>query len=68
VTGWKGQGGGGPSPCADPDPPAQPDDPVTESGTVVGHFMKYRGPLGDNTGTEPCNFDGPTPCVFALTK
>lgn len=67
VTGWKGQGGGA-SPCADPDPPAQPDDPVSESGTVVGHFMKYRGPLGDNSGTEPCNFDGPTPCVFALTE
>ena len=68
VTGWRGQGGGGPSPCANPDPPAQPDDPVSEAGTVVGHFMKYRGPLGNNTGTEPCNFDGPTPCVFALTK
>jgi hypothetical protein len=74
VTGWKGQGGHT-SPCANPpppadpnDPPIRPDDPVTESGTVVGHFMKYRGPLGDNTGTESCDFDGPTPCVFALTE
>jgi Putative Flp pilus-assembly TadE/G-like len=67
VTGWKGQGGGQ-SPCENPPAPAQPDDPVSESGTVVGHFMQYRGPLGDNTGTEPCNFDGPTPCVFALTE
>jgi hypothetical protein len=68
VTGWRGSGGAD-SPCQD-DPPgdALPDDPVTESGTVVGHFMKYRGPLGNNTGTQPCNFDGPTPCVFALTR
>jgi hypothetical protein len=68
VTGWKGQGGGGPSPCENPPAPAQADDPVSESGTVVGHFMKYRGPLGDNTGSRPCDFDGPTPCVFSLTE
>lgn len=69
VTGWRGQGGGGDGPCqADPPGDALPDDPVTESGTVVGHFMRYRGPLGDNTGSQPCNFDGPTPCVFALTR
>lgn len=67
VTGWKGQGGGT-SPCANPPAPAQADDPVTESGTVVGHFMQYRGPLGDTTGTAPCDFDGPTPCVFSLTR
>ena len=68
VTGWKGQGGHT-SPCADPDDPDTPaDDPVTEAGTVVGHWMKYRGPLGDSTGTQPCNPDSPTPCVFALTR
>jgi Putative Flp pilus-assembly TadE/G-like len=67
VTGWKGQGGHT-SPCANPPAPAHPDDPVTEAGTVVGHWMKYRGPLGDNTGTQPCNPDSPTPCVFALTE
>ena len=68
VTGWKGQGGHT-SPCADPDDPNdRPDDPVTEAGTVVGHWMKYRGPLGDSTGTQPCDPDSPTPCVFALTR
>ena len=68
VTGWKGQGGHT-SPCADPDDPDdRPDDPVSEAGTVVGHWMKYRGPLGDSTGTQPCNPDSPTPCVFALTR
>jgi hypothetical protein len=68
VTGWRGNGNGNPSPCVSPPAPAQADDPVAEAGTVVGHFMKYRGPLGDNHGTKPCNFDGPTPCVFALTE
>jgi hypothetical protein len=69
VTGWRGSGGGSNGPCqADPPGDALPDDPVTESGTVVGHFMRYRGPLGNTTGTQPCNFNGPTPCVFALTR
>lgn len=68
VTGWRGNGNGNPSPCVSPPAPAKPDDPVPQAGTVVGHFMKYRGPLGDNHGTKPCNFDGPTPCVFALTE
>lgn len=69
ITGWKGQGGNT-SPCANPTTPAgvPPDDPVTEAGTVVGHWMKYRGSLGDSSGTQPCDPDSPTPCSFALTE
>jgi Putative Flp pilus-assembly TadE/G-like len=68
VTGWKGQGGHT-SPCADPDNPDVPaDDPVAEAGTVVGHWMKYRGALGDSHGTRPCDPNSPTPCVFSLTE
>jgi len=68
ITGWRGQGGGNPSPCVNPPAPAHPDDPVTEAGTVVGHFMQYRGVLGDTHGTKPCDFTGPTPCVISLTE
>jgi Putative Flp pilus-assembly TadE/G-like len=68
VTGWKGQGGHT-SPCADPDDETiSADDPVTEAGTVVGHWMKYRGSLGNSHGTKPCDPNSPTPCSFRLTR
>jgi hypothetical protein len=67
VTGWRGNGGHS-GPCVNPPAPLPKDDPVAEAGSVVGHWMKYRGSLGDSSGTEPCNPDSPTPCVFALTE
>jgi hypothetical protein len=67
VTGWKGQGGH-PNPCQNPPAPMPKDDPVAEAGTAVGHWMKYRGSLGDSHGTRPCDPDSPTPCVFSLTE
>jgi hypothetical protein len=65
VTGWRGQGQNS-NPCQGASP--NPDDPVAEAGTVVGHFIKYVGPLDDSSGTEPCDFDSPNPCVSALTQ
>jgi hypothetical protein len=67
VTGWRGNGGQS-GPCVNPPSPIPKDDPVSESGTVVGHWMKYRGSLGDSHGTRPCDPNSPTPCVFALTE
>jgi hypothetical protein len=67
VTGWKGQGNADKNPCQDQTLP-RPDDPVAESATVVGHFMKYRGPIEGTPSSEACDLTDPTPCISALTE
>jgi hypothetical protein len=66
VTGWKGQPGDK-NPCQDQTLP-KPDDLVTESGTVLGHFIKYTGPIEGTPSSELCDFSGPTPCISSLTE
>jgi Putative Flp pilus-assembly TadE/G-like len=71
VTGWKGQGNADKNPCQDPTKlgdPTRPDDPVAESATVVGHFIKYRGPIEGTPSGEACDLSDPTPCISALTE
>jgi hypothetical protein len=71
VTGWRGQGNADKNPCQDPAnlaDPSRPDDPVAESATVVGHFMKYRGPIEGTPSSEDCDLSDPTPCISALTE
>ena len=76
VTGWAGQGNADKNPCQDPtkleDPPGpdppRPDDPVAESATVVGHFIKYRGPIEGVPSPEDCDLTDPTPCISALVE
>jgi hypothetical protein len=41
---------------------------VAESGTIVGHFFHYTGPVDGTPGTGICDFSGPTPCMPALTQ
>jgi Putative Flp pilus-assembly TadE/G-like len=71
VTGWRGQGNADKNPCQDPDKledPSRPDDPVAESATVVGHFIKYRGPIEGTPSNEACDLNDPTPCISALVE
>jgi hypothetical protein len=71
VTGWKGQGNADKNPCQDPsklEDPTRPDDPVAESATVVGHFIKYRGPIEGTPSPDACDLNDPTPCISALTE
>ena len=62
VTGWNGSGGGFPNPCQ-----GNGDDPAAD-GEIVGHFIKYIDTLGSSTGTTPCDFSDPSPCVPVLTE
>ena len=67
VTGWTGQGNADKNPCQDQTLP-KPDDPVAESATVVGHFIKYRGPIEGTPSEDACDLSDPTPCISALTE
>jgi Flp pilus assembly protein TadG len=61
VTGWNGSGGGFPNPCQ-----GNGDDAAAD-GEIVGHFIKYIDTLGTSTGSTPCDFSDPSPCVPVLT-
>jgi hypothetical protein len=64
VTGWGGKGQGFKNPCQ-----GNGDDPVPDGGYIVGHFIKYIKTLNDGTtGSQPCDFSGPTPCIAVLTE
>jgi hypothetical protein len=67
VTGWRGNGNADKNPCQD-QTLANHDDLVAESGTIVGHFFHYTGPVDGTPGTGTCDFSGPTPCMPALTQ
>jgi hypothetical protein len=67
VTGWRGNGNEDKNPCQDQSIP-KPDDPVTEAGTIVGHFIDYAGPIEGTPDPQDCEFGGPTPCISVLTE
>ncbi|MEP6954057.1 MAG: pilus assembly protein TadG-related protein [Solirubrobacteraceae bacterium] len=66
VTGWTGQGGGFDNPCQ-----GNGDDPATDAGAIVGHFIKYvETPNTGNAGDTPCDLSGNSisGCVAVMTK
>lgn len=69
ATGWAGQGGGNSSDQICSGALGEtPDDPA-DSGTIVGHFVKYVQAFNDGSaGEETCDFDSTTPCVAVLTE
>jgi len=67
VTGWRGNGNADKNPCQD-QAIAYHDDPVAETGTIVGHFFQYTGPIKGTPGSGTCDFSSFTPCMPALTQ
>jgi hypothetical protein len=67
VTGWRGNGNADKNPCQD-QAIQYHDDPVAETGTIVGHFFKYTGPIDGTPGPGTCDINSPTPCMPALTQ
>ena len=66
VTGWTGQGGGFANPCQ-----GQGDDPASDAGAIVGHFIKYvETPNTGNAGDTSCDLSGSSisGCVAVMTK
>lgn len=65
VTGWASQGGGFTNPCQ-----GAGDDPVSEGGVIVGHWVKYLQGVGrgGGGGEEVCEFNVLGPCVPVMTK
>jgi hypothetical protein len=63
ITGWTGNAGFS-NPCQ-----GQGDDPVNDSGVIVGHFIKYIEPVnnGGDSGT-PCDLTSVSGCVAVMTK
>lgn len=70
VTGWTGQGEGFDNPCEAPNlDPAPDDDPVSDPGTIVGHFIIYIDKLNTGGGSGiGCSFTSLGTCVLVLTK
>jgi len=73
VTGYTGQGGGFDNPC-NASPPANypglyPDNPVpnSDSGLIVGHFIRYVDKVGGD-GTVSCDPNSINACVIVMTK
>jgi len=63
VTGWAGEGNGHSSKSI-----CETDDEA-ESGTIVGHFIKYVQSLNEGEASEePCDLSALTPCVAVLTE
>jgi hypothetical protein len=62
ITGYDG------SPCTSPGTTDHPDDPIPDSGTIVGHFIKYVDRLNSGGGTQPCDPNTFGSCVPVMTK
>jgi hypothetical protein len=62
ITGYAG------SPCTSPGITDHPDDPIPDSGTIVGHFIKYVDRLNSGGGTQPCDPSSFGSCVPVMTK
>lgn len=64
VTGWAGQGKEGQTSQS-----ICPGDEKAESGTIVGHFIKYVDVLNEGHASEEmCNFESLTPCEAVMTE
>jgi Putative Flp pilus-assembly TadE/G-like len=64
LTGWKSQGEGFDNPCED-----EGDDPVPDSGYIVGHFIKYVQTLNTGGGgSQPCDPGALGTCIAVLTR
>jgi hypothetical protein len=70
VTGWTGQGEGFDNPCEAPNvDPAPDDDPVSDPGTIVGHFIIYIDKVNTGGGSGVgCSFTTLGTCVLVLTQ
>ena len=78
ITGWEGQGNGGPNqnPCqpgqfVDPDGsgPAIPDEMMGSSGgDVVGYFVDYAMPSAPGDPNAACELNELRPCTPVLVR
>jgi Flp pilus assembly protein TadG len=62
ITGWEGQGEGFNNPCQ-----GNGDD-TAQSGTIVGHFIKYTTLDSSGSGTTSCEPNSLGQCVAVLTR
>ena len=68
VTGWGGSGNNDDSCTGDEVPGKSFPSDTTQTGFIIGHFMKYFDKVNRGGGSGPCDLNSVEPCVTVLVR